>query len=188
MANSKDAHGFPKVRTQLRNRLISAFNWLTEPASTLNASVSRRARLLTWLHLILFLLTNATNLLLLIANPNHDPRRNEYVVFISGVVVLVIIAYGLNRTGHYFWSAGLTVALAVIGPWGSMIMDPSILQGDFVPLTYVVIPILLCSILLPPPITIGLAGLQGPLRGLLCIESAAKLAPSWTSASSRHCR
>ncbi len=137
--------------------------------------------LLTWMHLSVFLLTTATNLLLLLANPHHDPRRNEYVGLISGVIVLVIVAYGLNRTGHYYWSAGLTVAFAVIGPWGSVIMDPAILHGDFVPLTYVVIPILLCSILLSPPITIGLAVLQLTVLGLMSWFIPATNAINWPS-------
>ena len=164
MANSRDAHGFSKAQYQLYSTLVFALRWLTEPASTFNASERPRARLLNWLLLFIFLLTIAAILLLVGINPYHDPRRNGYVEFIFGLIIFTVLAYGFNHAGHYYISAGLTVACAVIGAWGSLLLDPSILQGNFVPLTYVVLPILLSSMLLPPPITTGLAVLQ--LTGL----------------------
>ena len=38
-------------------------------------------------------------------------------------------------------------------PWASAVIDPRVFNGDFVPLTYVVVPILLCGILLSAPVT-----------------------------------
>jgi diguanylate cyclase (GGDEF)-like protein len=181
MANSKDAHDFSKPRSQLQSTLVSAIRWLTKPASTLNASDSRRSRLLAWLLLFIFLLTIITILLLVIFNPHHDPLRNEYVGFIIALVVFVILAYGLNHTGYYYISAGLTVACAVIGPWGSLMLDPSIRQGNFVPLTYVVIPISLSSILLPPAITIGLAVFQLAALGFMASFSPVANSINWPS-------
>jgi len=63
----------------------------------------------------------------------------------------------------------LTIAGAVMGPWGSLILDPVILQGDIIPLNYVVIPVLLSSIFLPPFITAIVAAVQ--LAALAYVQS-----------------
>jgi diguanylate cyclase (GGDEF)-like protein len=110
----------------------------------------------------------------LITDPAGNPRRVVYVVLILGLLTLAALAYGLNWSGHYRVSAGMTVALAAIGPWGSAILDPAVRQGDFVPLVYVVIPVMLSSVLLSPSVTGALAALQ------LC---ALALAPRYVPAT-----
>ncbi len=130
-------------------------------------SQNRRVRLLTWLLLsILLLMATSLLLVLIILGPN-DPRRGNYVELIFGLMALIIFSYGLNRRGHYYVSAGLTVTCAVVAPWGSLLMDPKILNGDFVPLNYVAISVLLSGILLPISITIVLAAFQ--LAGLILV-------------------
>jgi drug/metabolite transporter (DMT)-like permease len=116
MANSKDAHGLLKAWSQLRSMLVFVLHWLTKPASILNASEGRRARLLSWMLLFIFILTNATILILVSINPHQNPQRNEYIGFIFGLIILIVLAYGFNHTGKYYISAGMTVACAVIGP------------------------------------------------------------------------
>ena len=163
------------------NRMISAFDWLTKPPDSLPESLRRRAHLLAWLLLAIFLLIVATLLLVLIVNPPDSPRRIEYGGLIIGLVVLVTLAYFLNHAGHYYISAGLFVAGAVFGPWGSLLLDPTILHGDFVPLTYVALSVLLSSILLPPVITIALAALQWMGLMLVPLRSPATASINWPS-------
>lgn len=140
---------------------------LHKKVTTLPESGERRVRLLTWLHISILLLMVCSLFFVLIVNLQNNPWRSTYVEPILGLLVLIIFAYGLNRTGHYYVSAGLTVACAVLGPWISMLMDSKILNGDFVPLTYVAISVLLSGILLPISITIILAAFQ--LAGLILV-------------------
>jgi diguanylate cyclase (GGDEF)-like protein len=163
------------------HRLISALEWLTKPAGSLPESLRRRAHLLAWLLLSIFLLILATLVLVLVVDPPSSPRRFEYTGLILGLMGPVALAYAFNHTGHYYLSAGLLVAGAVFGPWGSMLLDPTILHGDFVPLTYVSLSILLTSILLPPLITVVLAALQWAGLMLVPLLSPATASINWPS-------
>ncbi len=60
-------------------------------------------------------------------------------------------------------AATLTVACAVLAPWASAAIDPTVFSGDFVPLTYVVVPVLLCGILLSAAVT-ALVGVRAGRR------------------------
>jgi hypothetical protein len=163
------------------DRLTSTFGWLTTPSVTLSESEHRRVHLLALLLLFILLLTIATLILVVIVNPPDSPRRTAYVELISGLILLVVVAYSLNRAGHYYLSAGLTVACSIAGPWGSLLLDSTILSGDIVPLSYVAISILLSSILLPASITIVLAVLQWGALVLLPIITPATAAINWPS-------
>ncbi len=66
-------------------------------------------------------------------------RSDLYVFLMAGLLIGLLAGFGLNRKGIYGASAHLTITCAFLGPWGSLFVDPSILQGDFVPLTYLVI-------------------------------------------------
>ena len=163
------------------NRLTSAFRWLTKPADSLPESLRRRAHLLAWLLLSIFLLIVAALLLVLVVNPPGTPRRLEYGGLLLGLVALVAFAYALNRRGHYYPAAGLLVGGAVLGPWGSLLIDPTILHGDFVPLTYIALSILLSSLLLPPFITVAVAALQWGGLLLVALFSPAAASINWPS-------
>jgi putative methionine-R-sulfoxide reductase with GAF domain len=96
------------------------------------------------------------------------------------LLTLFGFAYVLNRKGYYSFAATATILCAVCGPWGSLLVDPSVVQGDFVPLTYVMITILLAGLLLHPLFTSLLAGLQ--LIGLMWVASLNAAAPiNWPS-------
>lgn len=180
MYNQEDIESLFRGRPP-RGRLISAFLWLTQPAKSLSESERRRAHLLAWLLLFLIFLSMTALLLVLLVDPPSSLRRNIYVWLILGVTALVAFAYILNRAGHYSIAAGLTVACAVLGPWGSVALDPNILQGDFVPLTYVALTILLSSMLLPPLVTMALAALQLGGLTLVSVFSPAAALINWPS-------
>lgn len=145
--------------------------WLTEPGSALPAPQRRRARLLAWIILALILLVIVAIILTIIFNPADSPRRGAYLALGIGAILALSVPFILNRAGHYTGAARLTILFAVLGPWVSVILDQSILNGDFVPLTYVALPILLCSILLSARTTILLAIVQVTLLGLLLITN-----------------
>ncbi len=92
--------------------------------------------------------------------PPSTPQRVGYIVLILALVIAFIAAFIINRIGHYHLAAVLTILGAIMAPWGSLILDPAILQGDLIPLNFVTIPVILSSILLPPLFTSIAAGIQ----------------------------
>jgi len=141
-------------------RSFNPLKWFFQQAASFPESEKRRSHLLSYLHLFLLVVLIAAFFLVLATNPPGSMRRTEYHFLISILTVIIGIAYVLNRTGHYLLSAAMTVLCAFAGPWGSILLDPLILQGDFAPLTFVTISVLLSSILLTPLITILLAVCQ----------------------------
>ncbi|MCF7945000.1 MAG: diguanylate cyclase [Spirochaetia bacterium] len=131
-------------------------------------SLKRRSRLLAWLLLFSFILTVAALVLVIIVNPENSLRRSRYTWLILFLITVIIGAWFANRSGHYYIASVLTIGFAFLGPWGSLLLDPVILQGDFVPLTYTSISVLLSSILLPLAVPIILAVVQ--FSGLVYIS------------------
>ncbi|MHB1341151.1 MAG: GGDEF domain-containing protein [Coriobacteriia bacterium] len=168
-------------RPRLAVKAASVIDRLARPAVGFTEPQDRRAHLLAWLLLFIVVLSAAALLLVVIFNPTSSPRRGLYMLLVIGLIVLAAIAYRLNQTGHYGVSAGLAVALAAIGPWGSAMLDPAVTQGDFVPLTYVVLPVLLASVLLRPSVTTVLAVLQLFVLALVPLVVPAAAAINWPS-------
>lgn len=168
----EDRTPHPATHPQWRS-VVDAIRLLTQAPTSLSGVDRRRAYLLSWLLLIMMLLAFTGLVLVLMVNPAGSPRRGEYLTLILVLLALFGFAYGLNRTGHYQLSAALTILCAVCGPWGSLIVDPSVIQGDFVPLTYVVISILLSSLLFHPLFTSILVGVQ-----LAALTLVARLSPA----------
>ena len=137
--------------------------------------------MLAWLLFSLFLLTAIAILIVVLVDPPSSPRRTVYIPFILGLDVLVIAAYILNALGYYHWAAWVTVLAAVAGPWGSAVLDPTILQGDFVPLAYMIVSVLLSSILLSPLVTGVVAGVQLMALAALALLSPASININWAS-------
>ena len=179
--NNQEAADRSSTVQLLQGRLTTGIQWLTQPAKSRSEPEYRRAHLLSWLLLFLIFLSLTALLLALLVDPPESSRRNIYVWLILGLILLVTVAYRLNRAGYYSIAAGLTIACALLGPWGSVILDPGILQGDFVPLTYVALTIFLSSMLLPPPVTILLATLQLGGLALVSIFSPASALINWPS-------
>jgi diguanylate cyclase (GGDEF)-like protein len=118
----------------------------------------RRARMLGWMLLTLNGLVAAT--LVLVLGVDTGERRILYVALVGGLLGLLILAFFANKRGRYAIAARLTVACVVLGPWCAIVLDPSVLHGDFVPLVYIALSIFLCSILLSVRMTVLFAGMQ----------------------------
>lgn len=142
------------------NQLIAKVNPHPESATGEQTTRQRQARMLNWIFLFIILFAISTLLIVLFFNPHHDEERNLYALFIGGLGTFITFTYLLNRAGHYTLSAALLVLSAAAIPWAALLFDPSILQGDFVPLIYVTFSIFISSIFLPIYITFGLAVLQ----------------------------
>lgn len=125
-----------------------------------SASERRRARLLGWLIVGMLPLMPIAIILVYLFNDEGSVRRQNYPPLITVLAVGLGAAYLLNRAGRYRPAALLAVACAVVAPWGSLIVDPLVRAGDSVPLTYVAVSVLLCSILLSARTTAVVAGVQ----------------------------
>lgn len=141
----------------------------------------RRSKLLALILLAILILTVLILAIVFMTNGPGSSRRTEYTILIFGLILIILTAYLLNHFGHYSISASLLLICALLGPWGSIVLDPEIIQGDFVPLAYVLIPVLLSSILVHPAITIGIALIQ--ISGLLLIPTfiPATVTINWAS-------
>ncbi|MEI6776345.1 MAG: GGDEF domain-containing protein [Chloroflexales bacterium] len=146
---------------------MSGLDCLVRPRTKNQQPEHHQARLLAWMLLFIIFFSLATLVALLVFNPHHDPLIYQYAMLISGLASFFTLAYSSNRAGHYNTAAMLLVTSAIVTPWASLSFDTSILQGDFAPLTYVTLSVLLSSILLPTYITIVLAVLQ--IAGLVLV-------------------
>jgi diguanylate cyclase (GGDEF)-like protein len=141
----------------------------------------RRARMLAALLTTLILLAVIALIVVVVVDPAGSSRRGEYGVLITGTLLLLAGAFALNRAGLYKAAAALTVACAVVAPWCAALLDPRVVRGDFVPLTYVVVPVLLSGILLSAGFTaiVSIAQIAGLLVFATTAENAAPI--NWPS-------
>jgi len=158
MTHTNNSKSTSEIRP-FSGRLFSALRWLAKPADSLPETLIQDSVLLGWT-LILVITLSLLALAALIATPASTPQLIGFIILVLSAVFIFMVALILNRMGHYRLSAVLTIFGAVVAPWGTAIVDPVVLQGDLIPLTYVVIPVLLSSILLPPVITALVAGIQ----------------------------
>ena len=142
---------------------------------------SIQEHLLFWVQLSIMFLMVGAFVVVLVISPEGTPKRGRYLGLILSLLVLVAVAFALNRLGRYHFSAAVTVAVSVFGVWGSLLLDPTVGTSDFVPLVYVTISVMLSSILLPVAITVLLAVAQ--YIGLVVIVASVPVTSviNWTS-------
>ena len=104
-----------------------------------------------------------------------------YLLLIFGLAAIVGTAFALNLRGFFRASTWLTSVCMVFGPWLSILFDPTVLAGDFVPLIYIGMSIQLCSILLTERSTLIISGVQlGGLVAVILLNPAIR-ALNWPS-------
>ncbi len=140
-----------------------------------------RKRLLAWLQPILIVLAGSALVLVLAVTPQDGLHRSVYPPLIVVILILLSAAVILNRIGYTTPSAACTVAAAIIGPWGSLVLDPGVFLGDFFPLIYVSVSVLLSSMLFPLLFTGILASVQFAALILVVAYSPASLLVNWPS-------
>ena len=142
-------------------------------------NLARRAfSLLVFQGIFLILLFGTAILVVFV---NRGGRLAFYLALLGVLAALIIAALLLNLKGKFKPSAWLTTICMVLGPWFSILLDPMVLAGDFVPLVYIGISIQLCSILLSERVTVAIALVQ--LLGLIAaiLLSPALRAINWPS-------
>lgn len=134
-------------------------------------NLARRAIALLIFQGIFLTLLFATAILVVFVD--HGGRLAFYLALLSVLAALIVAALLLNMKGKFKPSAWLTTICMVLGPWFSILLDPMVLAGDFVPLVYIGISIQLCSILLSERVTVAIALVQ-----MLALLSAILLSPA----------
>jgi diguanylate cyclase (GGDEF)-like protein len=112
---------------------------------------------------------------------DQGDRLLFYLLLLCGLMVVVLTALAFNLRGKFIISTWLTALCMVFGPWLSILLDPNVYAGDFVPLIYVAMSIQLCSILLQERTTIMVSVIQ--LGGIIAfiILSPQLRAINWPS-------
>ena len=121
-------------------------------------SEQRSAINLLVFQLIYLVLLSATIVLSL--SVDRGERLWFYLLLLGGLMAVIVVALVLNLRGRFHISTWLTAFCMVLGPWLSILLDPRVFAGDFVPLIYVGMSIQLCSILLRERLTIILSAIQ----------------------------
>ncbi|MEI6621406.1 MAG: diguanylate cyclase [Actinomycetes bacterium] len=156
-------------------RLVQALTTTSDPRSALPKPQQRRLVVLTWLQVSILVCLAAGLVTVFVADSGDSARRGEYSLLIAGLAIPTLLSLATNRAGHYRMSASLLIAAAVAAPWFSLIMDPKVLKGDFVPLAYVLVSVMLSAMLMRTRVTATLATVQW-----LGLASVAILAPPST--------
>jgi len=141
----------------------------------------RRSKLLALILLAMLVFTILVLVVVFVTNAPGSSRRVQYTFLILVMIIFFSFAYRINHTGHYSIAVSMLLFCALLGPWGSLVLDPEVLQGDFVPLTYVLIPVLLSSILVHPAITIGIAFFQISVLLLIPTFTPVSATINWVS-------
>ncbi len=147
-------------------------------AKHLHSEARSAVNLLVFQAIYLALLTMT---MLLSVFVDRGERLLFYVLLLGGLFLVILIALLFNLSGHLRISNWFTAPCMVIGPWLSILFDPNVLAGDFVPLIYVAMSIQLCSILLKERMTIVIAAIQLSAVIVLIFLTPALRAINWAS-------
>jgi predicted signal transduction protein with EAL and GGDEF domain len=93
--------------------------------------------------------------------------------------ILFVVAFGLNHAGRYPAAAGLLIASSVLGTWFAIALNLALQSIDAITLSYVLIPVLLCSILLPTQVTVFLAASELAALIVIALLNPVMINPTW---------
>ena len=153
--------------------------FLTSFQSRHQKSQARSALNLLVFQLIYVSLILGTMLLCIFVD--QGARLTFYLALLGGLLAIVAIALVCNLKGRFLISTWFTSVCMIFGPWLSILIDPTVINGDFVPLIYIGMSIQLCSILLTERATLIISAIQ--LCGVisLILLSPALRAINWPS-------
>ena len=98
--------------------------------------------LLKWFQIILIGVCGVVFIFILITNSSSLQKLDSYILLILIILFLLGISHYLFRKKNFSISSALLVLTGVIGPWGSVVIDYSISQGNLFPLVYLTLPII----------------------------------------------
>ena len=121
-------------------------------------------KFLKWIQIILLSICVGVLIYLIFFDNHKSQIINKYIALVVIEICLLSVAQIFFRRKHFRISSRLLVLAGAVGPWGSAMIDPSVVQGNLFPLVYLTIPILFSSFFTAPVITIVVGTIQ--LTGL----------------------
>lgn len=152
-----------KLVKRMKNEKINAF--LASFQNKQSPSEAKGAVNLLIFQLIYLALLLATMILVICVN--HGERLRLYLLLVSGIMLIVSLGLLNNLKANYRVATWLTAICMVLGPWASILLDPAVMAGDFMPLIYIAMSIQLSSILLRERTTMIVAVIQ--LCGVIAV-------------------
>ena len=162
-------------------RGVAALPRVLRLPTDISESDRRRVLLLAWVLVILTLFAIVCMVATLAIDSAGSPQRAAYVPLIAATIVTLVAALALDLSGHYRPAAVLATACAGLAPWVAVAIDVSILSGDFVPMAYVIVSILLSSILLSARFTAAVSAAQIAALCLVLILAPSTREMNWPS-------
>lgn len=120
--------------------------------------------LLKWAEIIIASVLLAVLVYLLFLSPAGTQSVQDYEVLVAVETLIVFVALFMNWRGFFTLSSNLFILAAIIGPWWSAFMDPTVINGNLFPLTYTAIAILFSAFFSPVHVTALVGAFQ--LAGL----------------------
>ncbi len=162
-----------------RSEAADSKNLLSLLWRRLSARVTGRAKILFLMQASLMALLVA--ILALILAVNQGARLFRYAALVLGLAVFLLATMRLNLKGRYNASAWATMLGIAAAPWASLALDPKILQGDIIPLIYIVLSIQLCATFLSEWFTAAIAAAQLLAVVILLIVNPNFASVNWPS-------
>ena len=129
----------------------------------------RQFRLLYYVLLLLLLPLIAS--MVVINTSISGPVKDSYFLLAESCIALVLFALVILRIGHYKPAARTLILLFIAAPWVAVLIDPSMLNRDIIPLLYITFPILLSTLFLTLTETALTSGAQFFLLVILALSN-----------------
>lgn len=146
-----------------------------------NESADIRRQLLQWVQPIILILLLLVCILALTTNAVGSYQWKTYPPLIAGLMAIDLVAWYFTCKRKFLVSTLLTVSIALLGSWGSILIDAQQGITEFFPLIYVTITVILSSVSLPLLYTLVIASLQFVLLSLIVFSTPALMARNWAS-------
>ncbi len=122
-----------------------------------------------------------TCVLLIVLLFTESKLKLTYFLITIACMFAVLVSIYYTRNGRKSKAVFVLIASTVIVTWMPMIFDPSVRNGDFVPIIYLVIPVLLASIFTNAKLTTIIAIVQGVVAFLVIGAFKELQSQNWVS-------
>lgn len=116
--------------------------------------------LLKWMEIIIAAVCLLVLIYLIFFSPPNTHNRLDYSMLLAVVFLFMVFAILLSLQEKYIFSAIVLIVAGTIGPWWSALVDPSVSNGNLIPLVYITIPILFSSLFAPLIVSILVGTIQ----------------------------
>ena len=144
------------------NKISKLFASFQKRHSPRDARGAVNLLILQLIYLVLLLGT-----IVLVIGANQGTRLLLYLLLVGTTTALDVAGIIFNIKGNYRIATLFTTICVVSGPWASILIDPAVRAGDFIPLIYVGMSIQLSSFLLKERATIIISAIQ--LCGIITV-------------------